>query len=215
VTDIVLADDHDLVRQGVKALLEAEQNLRLVGETADGLQVLGLVEKLKPQVLVLDLKMPGLNGLDVCKQVTEKVPGTKVIMLSMYADEAYVVQALRNGAAAYVLKESRANDILEAVREVTAGRRYLSPPLSEKSVESYLQKAASARMDPYETLSPRERQVLQLAAEGNSNPEISEKLGISPRTVETHRANLMKKLSMRGQTDLIRFALKRGMVPDS
>lgn len=215
MTDIVLADDHDLVRQGVKALLEAEPDLKLVGETADGLQVLGLVEKLRPQVLVLDLKMPGLNGLDVCKQVTEKVPGTKVIMLSMYADEAYVVQALRNGAAAYVLKESRANDILEAVREVTAGRRYLSPPLSEKSVESYLQKAASARMDPYETLSPRERQVLQLAAEGNSNPEISEKLGISPRTVETHRANLMKKLSMRGQTDLIRFALKRGMVPDS
>ena len=116
--------------------------------------------------------------------------------------------------SAYVLKESRASDILAAVREVVAGRRYLSPPLSEKSIETWLQKAASARMDPYETLSPRERQVLQLAAEGNSNPAISEKLGISPRTVETHRANLMKKLSMKGQTDLIRFALKRGMVPD-
>lgn len=212
--DILLADDHHVVRQGLRALLESEPGFRLVGEAADGLEVVPLVERLKPNVLVLDIKMPGLNGLDVAKQVTSRVPETKVIMLSMFSDEAYVVQALRNGASAYVLKESRANDLLNAIREVIAGRRYLSPPLSEKSIESYLAKASAAVLDPYETLSPREREVMALAAEGHSNPDIGQRLGISARTVETHRANLMKKLSLKGQTDLVKYAIRRGLLPN-
>lgn len=212
--DILLADDHHVVRQGLRALLETESGFRLVGEAADGLEVVPLVEKLKPNVLVLDIKMPGLNGLDVAKQVTQRAPDTRIIMLSMFSDEAYVVQALRNGASAYVLKESRANDLLTAIREVSEGRRYLSPPLSEKSIETYLAKANAAALDPYETLSPREREVLQLASEGLSNPDIGVRLGISARTVETHRANLMKKLSFKGQTDLVKYSIRKGLIPE-
>ncbi len=212
--DILLADDHDVVRQGLRALLESEADLRVVGEAVDGLEVVPQVEKLRPHLVILDIKMPGLNGLDVARMVRARAPETKIIMLSMFSDEAYVVQALRNGASAYVLKESKASDLLEAVRTVAAGGRYLSPPLSEKSIESYLAKASAAAIDPYETLSPREREVLQLAAEGHSNPEISTRLGISPRTVETHRANLMKKLGLKGQTDLVKFAVKRGLARD-
>lgn len=209
--DILLADDHDVVRQGLRALLESEADFKVVGEAVDGLEVVPQVEKLRPQIVILDIKMPGLNGLDAARMVRMRAPDTKIIMMSMFSDEAYVVQALRNGASAYVLKESKASDLLEAVRTVAAGGRYLSPPLSEKSIESYLAKASAAAIDSYETLSPREREVLQLAAEGLSNPDISTRLGISPRTVETHRANLMKKLGLKGQTDLVKFAVKRGL----
>lgn len=212
--DILLADDHDVVRKGLRALLESQPDLKVVGEAVDGLEVVPQVEKLRPHLVILDIKMPGLNGLDVARMIRTRAPDTKIIMLSMFSDEAYVVQALRNGASAYVLKESKASDLLEAVRTVAAGGRYLSPPLSEKSIESYLAKASAAAIDPYETLSPREREVLQLAAEGHSNPDISTRLGISPRTVETHRANLLKKLGLKGQTDLVKFAVKRGLARD-
>jgi DNA-binding NarL/FixJ family response regulator len=131
----------------------------------------------------------------------------------MYANEAYVLEALRNGAAAYVLKEASAADLVRAIREVMAGRRYLSPPLSETAIELYVQKAKAGPRDPYEALTTREREVLQLAAEGQSNPEIADRLGISARTVETHRANLMHKLDLRSQTDLVRYALRRGILP--
>ena len=208
---IVLADDHNVVRQGLKALLESEPDLALVGEASDGLEVMPLVEKTLPDVVIVDVRMPGLNGLDVARQLTQKAPGTRVIVLSMYSDEAYVVQALRNGALAYVLKESRASDLLQAVREVMAGRRYLSPPLSEASIEAHLARG-DADLDPYESLSPREREVFQLAAEGHSNPAISERLRISARTVETHRSNAMKKLHLKGQTDIVRYAIRKGLV---
>jgi two-component system, NarL family, response regulator NreC len=211
VVKIVLADDHNVVRQGLRALLETESGLTLVGEASDGLEVVPLVEKTQPDVLIVDVRMPGLNGLDVTRQVTQKIPATRVIVLSMYADEAYVVQALKNGASAYVLKESRAADLLEAIREVTAGRRYLSPPLSARSIDDYLART-EADLDPYETLSPREREVFQLAAEGHSNPDIATRLEISARTVETHRANAMKKLNLKGQTDIVRFAIRKGLV---
>lgn len=208
---IVLADDHNVVRQGLKALLESEANFTLVGEASDGLEVLPLVEKTAPDVLIVDVRMPGLNGLDVTRQVTQKVPGTRVIVLSMYTDEGYVVQALKNGAMAYVLKESRAADLLQAIRDVMDGKRYLSPPLSKHTVEEYLERAET-ELDPYDLLSPREREVFQLAAEGHSNPEISKRLEISARTVETHRANAMKKLKLKGQTDIVRYAIRKGLV---
>jgi DNA-binding NarL/FixJ family response regulator len=213
MTTIIVADDHHVVRQGLRALLEAEPDFRLVGEAGDGLGTVQLVERLKPDVLIIDLMMPGLNGLEVTRQVSQRSPRTRVVILSMHANEAYVLEALRNGASGYVLKDSSAADLVQAIREVVAGRRYLSPPLSERAIEAYVQKAADASLDPYETLTTREREVLHLAAEGHTNTEIAAQLSISPRTAESHRANLMRKLGLHTQTDLIRYALRRGILP--
>jgi two-component system response regulator NreC len=211
---ILLAEDHQLVRQGFRALMAAEKDFTIVGETGDGLEALRLAEHLKPRILVLDLMMPGLNGLEVTRQLSKRETGTKIIILSMHANEAYVLAALRNGASGYVLKDSSASDLVRAIREVLGGRRYLSPPLSEPAMAMYLEKAkTSNNLDIYETLTSREREVLQLAAEGHTTSEIATRLFISPRTVETHRANFMHKLALRTQTDLIRYALQRGILP--
>jgi DNA-binding NarL/FixJ family response regulator len=213
MTTIVLADDHHVVRQGLRSLLEAEPDFSVIDETGDGLEAAQLVERLQPDVLVLDLMMPGLNGLEVTRQVSQRSPRTQVVILSMHANEAHVLEALRAGAAAYVLKESTSAELVQAVREAVAGRRYLSPPLSERAIEIYMQKAESAVLDPYETLTPREREVLHLVVEGHTNAEIADRLFISRRTVETHRANFMRKLGLRTQTDLISYALRRGILP--
>jgi two-component system response regulator NreC len=213
MTTILLADDHRIVRQGLRALLEAEPDFSLVGETGDGLEAIQLAERLQPDVIVLDLMMPGINGLEATRQISDNCPQTRVVILSMHADEAYVLEALRNGASGYVLKDSSADDLVRAVREVEAGRRYLSPPLSERAIEAYTRKAQETSLDPYEKLTNREREVLHLAAEGHSSTEIAERLSISSRTVETHRANMMRKLDLHSQTDLIRYALKRGIIP--
>ncbi|MBI2875306.1 MAG: response regulator transcription factor [Candidatus Tectomicrobia bacterium] len=210
---IVLVDDHPVVRQGLRALLEAEPGFRVIGEAGEGVEAVQLVERLQPDVLVLDLMIPGLNGLEVTRQVSRRSSRTRVVILSMHANEAYVLEALRNGALGYVLKDAGATELLRAVREVAAGRRYLSPPLSERAIEIYVQKTDAAPLDLYETLTTREREVLQLAAEGYSATEIADRLSISSRTVETHRANLMRKLGLRTQTDLIRYALRRGILP--
>lgn len=211
-TSIVLADDHHIVRQGLRTLLEAEQEFTVVGETADGLKVADLVEQLRPDVLVLDLMMPGLNGLEIARQVSQRSPKTRIIILSMHANEAYVLEALRNGAAGYVLKDANPAEMVQAVREVTAGRHYLSRPLSERAIQTYARKAEAAPLDLYETLTTREREIMQLAAESYSSTEIAARLGISPRTAETHRANLMRKLGLQSQTDLIRYAIRRGLL---
>jgi DNA-binding NarL/FixJ family response regulator len=210
---LVLADDHHVVRQGLRALLQTEPDFHLVGEAADGQEVLRLVERLHPDVLVLDLMMPGLGGLEVTRRVRQRFARTQIVILSMHANEAYVVEALRLGATAYILKEADARDLVRGIREAAAGRRYLSPPISEDMIEAYLRKTDSATFDPAQTLTKREREVLQLAAEGHTSAEIAKRLFISPRTVETHRANLMHKLGLRNQADLIRYALRRGIVP--
>lgn len=212
-TTIVLADDHNVVRQGLRALLEVEKDLKVVGEARDGLEAVQNVEELSPRVVVLDLMMPGLNGLDVLRQIKKRCPSTQIVILSMYANEAYVLEALSQGASAYVVKDSSSADLVLAVREAAAGRRYLSPPLSARAIEAYQEKAKAASFDRYETLTAREREVLHLAAEGLTNPEISVRLGISSRTAETHRSNLMHKLDLHSQADLIRFALRRGIIP--
>jgi len=213
MTTIVLAEDHHIVRQGLHILLQAERNFSIIGETGDGLEAVQLVERLQPDVLVLDLMMPSLNGLEVTRQVTKRAPQTRIIILSMHANEAYVREALRNGAAGYVLKESSAADLVQAVREAIAGRRYLSPPLSERAIDAYIQKAEAATLDVYDTLTTREREVLHLVAEGNTIGTIASRLFISPRTVETHRTNLMRKLSLRSSAELVRYALQRGLLP--
>ena len=173
-----------------------------------------LVEKLKPDVLVLDLTLPRLHGLEVARQVKKSSPKTRVLILSMHANEAYVLEALRNDAAGYLLKDSTGAELVRAVRDVVAGRRYLSGSLSELAIQAYIQrKTTDTAQDMYEALTDREREVLHLAAEGLNNPDIAEKLFISPRTAETHRANVMRKLNFKTQTDLVRFAIRRGILP--
>lgn len=212
MTTIILAEDHHLVRQGFKLVLSSETDFKLVGEAADGLEAVRLVEKQKPTILLLDLMIPRLHGLDVTRQVRKESPETKIIILSMHADEPYVMEALRNGAAGYVLKDCTAGDLVQAVRTVVAGRRYLSPSLAERALTGYVEHPGNSDLDVYDTLTNRERLVLQLAAEGKTSAEIAGTLFISPRTAETHRANLMRKLSLRSQTDLVRFAIRRGLI---
>jgi two-component system response regulator NreC len=209
---ILLAEDHHLVRQGFKLVLLAEQDFKLVGEAADGLEAVQLAEKKKPSVLLLDLMIPRLHGLEVTRQVHKESPATKIVILSMHADEPYVMEALRNGASGYVLKDCTAADLVQAVRTVVAGRRYLSPVLAERALTGYVEHPGESELDVYDTLTNRERLVLQLAAEGKTSAEIATALFISPRTAETHRANLMRKLGLRSQTDLVRFAIRRGIL---
>jgi DNA-binding NarL/FixJ family response regulator len=210
---LILIDDHELVREGIRSVLTAEPDFAVVGEAADGVSAIRLVERLRPDVLVIDLMIPHLNGLEVAHHISQYAPDTRIVMLSMHADESYVLAALRSGARAYVLKEAPAHDLVHAIREALVGRHYLSPPISERAIEHYITRSEAETLDPYETLSAREREVLHLTAEGHSAAEIGEQLSISPRTVETHRTRLMRKLDIHTQTDLIRFALRRGIIP--
>ena len=213
MTNIVLADDHQIVRQGLRALLEAEPDFSITGQAADGLEVVDLVDEVRPDVLILDIKMPGLNGREVVRQVRKRTPDTDVVILSMCANEAYVIEALRNGAAGYVLKGASSTDLVKAVREVAEGRRYLSPPLSERAIEAYVQKAVASAPDALGKLTDREREVLYFVMEGYKNSEIAARLSISPRTAETHRARMMRKLGLHTQAELIRFTLQLGIFP--
>jgi len=211
VTTVVLADDHEIVRKGVRSVLEAEKKFTVLAEVADGLAAVQAVEKHKPDLLFLDLSLPRLHGIEVLRQVRSASPHTKVLILSMHNDEPYVIEALRGGAMAYLLKGSDTAEILQAAREVLANRRFLSAPLSDWAISALVSKPAEAT-DPLATLSPREREVLQYAAEGLGNSEIAEKLFLSPRTTETHRTNLMRKLNLQSQTDLVRFAIRKGLI---
>jgi DNA-binding NarL/FixJ family response regulator len=209
---VVVADDHHIVRRGLRALLDGEADIRVVGEAADGLDAVAEVEQLRPDVLVLDLMMPGINGLEVARRVRHRESRTQVVMLSMYGDEGYILEALRNGAMAYVLKDADPRDLLTAVRDAASGRRYLSLPLSENAVAEYMERFQTSAPAGYETLTTREREVLHLVTEGHTNARIGERLGISPRTADTHRTNLMRKLRLHSQTDLVRYALQRGII---
>ncbi len=209
---ILLADDHPLVRTGLRSILEIEPDFKVMGEAADGLEAKTLVERLKPDVLILDVMMPRLNGLEAVRQIRQLFPTMKIILLSMHANESYVLEALRNGANGYVLKQSDVTEMTQAVRSVLSGQTYLSPPLSERAIEAYRAKAEATLLDAYETLTTREREVLQLAAEGRTAAEIAQALSISRRTAEVYRGSLMRKLGLRTQTDLVRYAIRRGIL---
>ena len=181
---IILADDHPVVRRGMQALLESEQDFSIVGVASDGLEAVGLTERLKPDVVVLDLMMPGLSGLETLRVLRDRSPRTRTVILSMYSSSAFVAQALQNGAVGYVLKECTEENLVRAVREAAAGRRFLSPPLTEIAIDAYIEQSKTGPFDPHETLTPRQREVLQLAAEGKTNAEIAARLNCCLSTVE-------------------------------
>lgn len=210
---VLLADDHTVVRQGLRALLEAETEFDIIGEAGSGLEALRMTDELKPDVLVLDIMMDDINGIEVTRQICVKSSKTSVVILSMYGDKKHVLEAMQAGAKSYIMKKSADTELVKAIREVILGRRYLGEAVSDVLVDAYLEKARSGPTDPYDRLSNREREVLQLAAHSNTNSEIAEKLCISRRTVETHRANGMRKLGLRTQTDLLRYALQKGILP--
>ena len=210
---ILIVDDHTILRTGLRALLSMEAGVHIVAEASDGLEALTAVEKYKPDVVLLDLALPGLNGLEVTYQISQRFPETRIVILSMYAKEAYVVEAFRNGALGYVLKGSEPKELLQAIQNASQGKKYLGTPLSEDDLQKYLEDTKGETMDPFETLTIRERQIFQLTASGLTSTEIGNQLGISFRTVEVHRAKLMKKLGLSSQAELIRYALQRGLVP--
>ena len=219
MTTIVLADDHVVVRQGLRALVESDPRCVIVGEAADGLEAIELVKRKKPQVLIVDLMMPRLNGLDTTRKVLRLKLNTRVIILSMCGDEAYVLEAMKAGAAAYVAKESCGNELLQAICEVVAGRHYLSPRLSESFRGSYtakgtlLEKAQTDSPSFSDTLTARERQVLQLVVEGATNCDIGIRLKIGSRAAKSHRTSLLRKMGLHSRQDLIHAVLQRGVIP--
>lgn len=210
---VLLVDDHPIVRQGLRHLFEAQPDMKIVGEASDGLQAVQFAEKFKPDVLILDIMMPGLNGLEVLRQVKERSPESCSIVLSMQSADVYVVEALKAGALGYVLKETGPSELVNAVQQVIQGQRYLSPKISERLIDILIQTSEKVAADPYQTLTNREREVLQMAAEGLTSSEIAKRLSISPRTAELHRGRMMNKLGLHNQTELIRYALKRGILP--
>jgi DNA-binding NarL/FixJ family response regulator len=209
---VLLADDHPIVRQGITHLLATEADITVVGEASDGLQTVQLAEKFKPTVLIVDMMMPGLNGLEILRQVKKRSPATFSIVLSMQSADAYVIEALKAGASGYVLKDAGPSELLIALRQVLQGQRFLSPKLSERLIDAYIQTSDKTVLDPYETLTDREREVLQMASEGLTTSEIARRLSISPRTAELHRSRMMSKLGLHSQMDLIRYAVKRGIL---
>jgi len=209
MTTLFLADDHQIVRQGLRALLATIPDFKLVGEAGDGPTTLREVSYLQPDVLVMDLMMPGMNGLEVARKLKTNAPHTRIVVLSMHSDEPYVAEALRAGACAYVAKEAGAEALLQAIRQAALGRRYFSPPLSEEQITEYMRRTASTEADPLTKLTGRERAVLQLTVAGLTAPEISERLQIGLRTVQTHLGSVLRKVGMRNSKQLISYVLQR------
>ena len=210
--NIVLADDHKVVRKGLKALLSTEPDFNIVGEVEDGLDTVSLVERIKPDILVLDLMMPGMNGLEVTRTLNSRGAKTGIVILSMHNCDAYICQALRFGAKAYVLKEAPPEELVKAIREVMAGRSYLCSALSENILIQYQSQKEDNKTDPYLKLTPREKEIMILAVNGLPSKDIAAKLCLSTRTVETHRTNLMQKLDLHNQAQLVQYALQIGII---
>jgi two-component system response regulator NreC len=214
---LVLADDHHVVRQGLLKLLEAEPGISVVGDADNGQQAIQLTKQLQPDILVIDLMMPGINGIEVTRQVGKVSPQTRTVILSMYGNESYVIEAFRAGAKAYVLKEATVDELVVAIRQAASNHRYLSQALSEKAIETYIQKDKNkdAVVDPYENLTMREREIFHLVAQGFTNAQIASQFCLSRRTVEVHRRNMMRKLGIHSHGELLNFAIQRGIVPST
>ena len=209
---VLIADDHALVRRGFRRLLEDDPRIQVVGEAGSGLEAVEMAQNLHPHVLLLDISMPELSGLEAAEELARAVPGVKLLVLSMYSDEAYVRQALRLGAKGYLLKDAANLDLAQAVMAVAQGQTYLSPEVARILAQAFQQGRTQAADDPYERLTLREKQILQLVGQGKANKEIASLLSISPNTVAVHRANLMATLGVHGTAELVLFAVKRGLV---
>ena len=208
---IILADDHKIVRQGMRSLLESHPGFEVIGEASDGEEALKLMETLSPDIAFMDVMMPNLNGIEAAKIARQRGLKTKLIFLSMHANSTYAVRALQSGALAYLLKDSDFSEILQAIQNVMEGRRYLSAAMSDEVFETLLHVNVD-KNDVPDILSTREREILQLIAEGNTNIVIAEKLTLSVRTVEAHRAHIMTKMRFNSQSDLVRYAIQQGLI---
>jgi DNA-binding NarL/FixJ family response regulator len=210
---ILLADDHIVMRTGLRALLERQSNLEVVGESENGRETLELVTSLRPDVVVMDVGMPILNGIEATKTIVAESPATSVVILSMHADESYVMRALKAGARAYLLKDSAAADLISAIQAVSQNKSFFSPKVSRIMAEDYVrvlkQKGA---VDSYDLLTGREREILQLLVEGKANKEIATALNISPYTVETHRSHILQKLNLHNSAELVLYAVRKGII---
>jgi DNA-binding NarL/FixJ family response regulator len=210
---IILADDHAVMRRGLRLVLEAQKDFEVVGEASDGREAVTLVETLKPDVAVLDITMPNMNGIEAARQISAKQPGVAIVVLSMHSDEGYVLRALKAGARGYLLKESPEADFIQAIRSVSQGKAFFSPAVSRMLVEDYVRQLQDKDIeDSYELLTQRERELLQLIAEGKSNKDVANMLNLSLYTVETHRGNIMEKLNLHSVPELILYAVRKGVI---
>jgi DNA-binding NarL/FixJ family response regulator len=210
---VLLADDHQLMRSGIRLMLERETDLSVVGEANDGREAVALAKSLRPDVVVMDIGMANLNGIEAAQQMTGDRPEIAVVMLSMHSDESYVLRALKAGARGYLLKDSAEAELIKAVHAVAGGKSFFSPAVSKVLLDDYVRKLRrSGTEDAYDLLTPREREVLQLIAEGKSNKDIANLLNLSVYTVESHRSNLMEKLNIRGLPELILYAVRKGII---
>jgi two-component system, NarL family, response regulator NreC len=210
---ILLADDHQLMRSGVRLMLEREADLTVVGEASDGREAVSMAKTLKPEVVVMDIGMPNLNGIEAAHQMTQDNPQLAIVMVSMHSDESYVLRALKAGARGYLLKDSAEADLIKAVHAVGSGKSFFSPVVSKMLLDDYVRKLKrSGTEDAYDLLTPREREILQLIAEGKSNKDIANLLDLSVYTIESHRSNLMEKLNVRGLPELILYAVRKGII---
>jgi DNA-binding NarL/FixJ family response regulator len=211
---ILLADDHSIVRKGLRSTLEEEPGYRIVGEASNGREAVRLAEQLTPDVAIVDIGMPQLNGIDATAQILKASPQTQVLILSMHSDETYVLRALTAGAKAYLLKDTAENDVITAVKSVRQGKAYFSPAIAKTLLEDYVRFLRQRGLeDSYDLLTDREKEVLQLLAEGRANKEVANLLGVGVSTVETHRMNLMQKLNLHSTAEIVLYAVRKRIVP--
>ncbi len=212
-TRVLIADDHGVVRKGLRFLLESEGNMEVAGEAADGREAVRMAEELHPDVVVLDVAMPHLNGIDAASQIVKRSPEIGVVMLSMYSDESYVLRALTAGAKGYLLKDSAETDLVRAVQAVAQGKSFFSPAITKSLLEDYMRYLQQRGLqDSYDLLTDREKEVLQLLAEGKSNKDVAQLLGLSTYTVETHRTNLMQKLGLHNTAEIVLYAVRKKII---
>jgi two-component system, NarL family, response regulator NreC len=212
---VLLADDHTILRAGLKMMLNAQPDIEVVGEASDGRQVVVEAQRLLPDVILMDITMPEVNGIEATRQVKRRLPETRVLVLTMHENEEYLFQMLRAGAAGYMLKEAADTELISAIRVVSSGRFYLSPSAQTMMVSDYLQRVHTGEeRDSYGALTEREREILKLVAEGYTNAQIGERLFISPKTVDTHRTHIMDKLNLHSRAELVKYAMRRGLLED-
>jgi len=212
---VLIVDDHTILRAGLRMLLNAHPDIAVVGEASDGKQAIGAAQRLQPDVILMDIAMPECNGIEATRQIKRLMPDTRVLVLTMHENEEYLFQVLRAGASGYILKEAADTELVTAIRVVSSGRFYLSPSAQSLMVGDYLQRVrAGEERDSYSALTEREREILKLVAEGYTNNQIAERLTISPKTVDTHRTHIMDKLNLHSRAELVKYAMRRGLLED-